>query len=643
MKVTLKKLVLHNFKGAADLTVDFADRTTIAGANATGKTRVFDAFTWLLFGKDSEDRKDFNIKTLNFLNEPLHRVDYSVSGVLSVDGRDETFERIYREKWVKKRGEEDQEFAGHETLYFINGVPQKMSEYQARVDSICREDLFKLLTNPMYFNNLPWAARRELLFEVAGKISDADVIGENHELMEFLDHLAGKSVKEFRTEMAFKKKKLNEVLQQIPSRTDEVVRAIQPDPDYAKVQTDIDKKVARIFQIDNLIASEAEKARLANHENEQKQSRIYELRRKINEIYATDKANAENAGFDLRQKKQRLEIGIKNLQSDTEGTRHRIENLKAQIAALVSENNGLRDDWTKVNESTLIFSDDEFICPACKRPFETDDIEAKKGEMTQRFNKSKTDKLEAITNIGKKNAAEVAEMTNEVVRLNVQVTANNQAIEKHRAELAEIVIPETPEIPLNPQITVLQDEIKTLEGQIKNIARADNSELLREKSELSGAIDQLKKSMNIKEQNDRLRERAAELAREQKELSQQIADLEKLEFQAEAYTKLKTYLTENKVNSLFKTVKFKMFNGLINGGSEETCETLINGVPYQDANNAARINSGIDIINVLSEHYQVHAPIFIDNSEAVNEILESDSQMVKLYVTTDKELKIKHN
>jgi len=643
MEILLKKLVLHNFKGAADLTIDFANRTTISGANATGKTRVFDAFTWLLFGKDSEDRKDFNIKTLNFLNEPLHRVDYSVSGVLSVDGRDETFERIYREKWVKKRGEEDQEFAGHETLYFINSVPQKMSEYQARVDSICREDLFKLLTNPMYFNNLPWAARRELLFGVAGQISDAEVVGENQELMEFLDHLAGKSVKEFRIEMAFKKKKLNEVLQQIPSRTDEVVRAIQPDIDYAKIQTEIDKKVTRVFQIDNLIASEAEKARQANHENEQKQSRIYELRRQINEIYATDKANAENAGFDLKQKKSRLEISIKNLQTDTDGIKHRIESLKAREDLLVLANNRLREDWTKVNESTLIFSDDEFICPACKRAFETDDIEAKKAEMTQRFNKSKTEKLESITNTGKANAADIADMTGEVARLSTQVTANNQTIEKHKSELAEIVIPENPQIPLNPQITVLQDEIKTLESQIGNIARADNSELIREKSELSGAIDQLKKSMNIKEQNDRFRERAAELAAQQKDLSQQIADLEKLEFQAEAYTKLKTFMTENKVNSLFKTVKFKMFNGLINGGSEETCETLIGGVPYQDANNAAKINSGIDIINVLSEHYQVYAPIFIDNSEAVNEILDSKSQMIKLYVTEDKELKINHN
>jgi hypothetical protein len=83
-----------------------------------------------------------------------------------------------------------------------------------------------------------------------------------------------------------------------------------------------------------------------------------------------------------------------------------------------------------------------------------------------------------------------------------------------------------------------------------------------------------------------------------------------------------------------------MFNSLINGGTEETCEALINGVPFPDANKAARINAGIDIINTLSRHYDVHAPIFIDNSEAVNDILRTDSQMIKLYVTKDKELKV---
>jgi hypothetical protein len=97
---------------------------------------------------------------------------------------------------------------------------------------------------------------------------------------------------------------------------------------------------------------------------------------------------------------------------------------------------------------------------------------------------------------------------------------------------------------------------------------------------------------------------------------------------------------EEKVNSLFTMVRFKMFSQQINGGLDETCEALIDGVPFSDANNAAKINAGIDIINAFSKHYDIHAPIFTDNAEAVNRLLKTESQTIKLYVTKDKELKI---
>ena len=51
-----------------------------------------------------------------------------------------------------------------------------------------------------------------------------------------------------------------------------------------------------------------------------------------------------------------------------------------------------------------------------------------------------------------------------------------------------------------------------------------------------------------------------------------------------------------------------------------------------DANNAAKINSGVEIINVLSEYYGVLAPIFIDNAEAVTKFTETKAQVIKLIV-----------
>ena len=117
-----------------------------------------------------------------------------------------------------------------------------------------------------------------------------------------------------------------------------------------------------------------------------------------------------------------------------------------------------------------------------------------------------------------------------------------------------------------------------------------------------------------------------------------MADIESQEFLCEEFIRTKVDMLEEKINKLFKNVKFKMFNTLINGGIEETCQTLINGVPYSDANNAAKINAGLEIINVISKHYQRSFPVFIDNRESVTKIIPTDCQIANLIVSE----KIKH-
>ena len=100
-------------------------------------------------------------------------------------------------------------------------------------------------------------------------------------------------------------------------------------------------------------------------------------------------------------------------------------------------------------------------------------------------------------------------------------------------------------------------------------------------------------------------------------------------------------MLENTINANFKMVEFKLFNELINGGIEETCEATVNGVPYASVNNAGKINAGLDIINALQKIYEVSAPIFIDNAEAVVDFLNNDAQLIKLYVSAeDKKLRI---
>ena len=127
---------------------------------------------------------------------------------------------------------------------------------------------------------------------------------------------------------------------------------------------------------------------------------------------------------------------------------------------------------------------------------------------------------------------------------------------------------------------------------------------------------------------------------QEKELAAEYEKAEKILDLCDEYTKLYTNLVSSRINDLFKNVDFTLFETQINGGIVETCEATVNGVPYSDVNNAGKINAGLDIINVLSEHIGINTPIFIDNAESVNELIEVKSQVIRLTVSTDKTLRI---
>ena len=104
MDIKLLTLKLQNFKGIKQLEINFEGKNTnIYGKNATGKTTIFDAFKWLFFDKDSNDRKDFNIKTLDSNNKPIHFLEHSVEAVLLIDGQDTIFKKVFQVIVIHKR------------------------------------------------------------------------------------------------------------------------------------------------------------------------------------------------------------------------------------------------------------------------------------------------------------------------------------------------------------------------------------------------------------------------------------------------------------------------------------------------------------------------------------------------------------
>lgn len=163
-KVVIKKIKIKNFRGIKDLEIQFNEReTTISGENNTGKSTIMNAFMWLLFGKDAQDRKDFNIKRL-VNGESIAKTEAEVTAVLDVSGEEVRLRRAFVERWTKPRGQTEEVFKGNETETSFNDVPMNVSEYQKRVGKIIDDAVFKMVTNPLYFANMKWEAQREHLF-----------------------------------------------------------------------------------------------------------------------------------------------------------------------------------------------------------------------------------------------------------------------------------------------------------------------------------------------------------------------------------------------------------------------------------------------------------------------------------------------
>ena len=287
----LMRLTLTNFKGIKSFTLEPQGQDCdVFGDNATGKTTLADAFMWLLFDKDSANRKDFQIKTLGPDGQPEHGLDHTVEAVLAMDdGKIITLKKTFREKWTKKRGESEKRFTGHQTEYWVNDVPVKAGEYQQHINGLIGEELFRLITNPMFFPSMHWEKQRAMLLAICGDMSDEMVIASDQDLAKLTDILNGHSVNDYRKIVAERIKKLNEEIAKIPIRIDELNRTLGKDKlqvvflngnvglneesDYSQIKAKLSDKKAELQEIEQQILS----ASSVNEAWREKQKRLSQL------------------------------------------------------------------------------------------------------------------------------------------------------------------------------------------------------------------------------------------------------------------------------------------------------------------------------------------------------------------------------
>jgi flagellar biosynthesis GTPase FlhF len=640
----LLKLSLKNFKGIKEFTLDTngGKNTNIYGDNGTGKTTIFDAFTWLLFDKDSSDRSKFDIQPLDKQGNVIHMIDTEVEGVLDIDGKTITLKKILREKWVKKRGEAESELKGTETLYYINDVPVKQSEYKAYINELIDESIFKMITNPLYFGLvLKWQDRRKVLLDMVGDVTNEDVISSRNDLKELAFLLNNTDIETLKKSIVARKKKLNDDIKAIPYRIDELNNTIQ---EFDFEALEFRKKFIQTA-IDNIEAKLADSSKI-DEEVLKDKKRLYELQSELMMIEQEAKNEVYKEYEQLNKELQNTLIELNTEKSRLAQQEILIENAEEEIERLKKENEELREKWREENKKELTFDENLFVCPVCKRPFEEADIEAKKEEMLKNFNFEKAETLKKITAQGKENNRKIEELKKKISEINVEeIQAKIIVLDKRAKDIKAKIDNFKPVINLdnNERYKGIKSEIETIENKLsKQYINTEKDELKKKLVELKKELEQVNSKLAYKEHNEKAKARIEELKKQERELARQIAELERQEFLAEEFIKAKVELLQSKIDSKFKYVKFKMFDIQVNGGIAETCEPMVNGVPFStNLNSGARINAGLDIINALCDYYNIQAPIFIDNKESITKLIETKSQVISLIVSErDKKLRV---
>lgn len=640
--IKIKRLALENFKCHRNLALDFdGGNASIYGDNATGKTSIYDALTWLLFGKDSHGNgeKNIEIKPLDANGEVRdHNAITAVEAVLMVDGEETTLRRTYQEVWTTKRGSSEATYDGNTSEYYIDGVPVKKYAFSEKVDALVSEDTFRMLTSVSHFaDGISWQDRREVLFRVANVVGDREIMLTDAKFSPLLDGMGKLSVDDYKKKLLSEKRCFVGAKTEIPARISECQKTI------ADVEG-MDFTAARA-KIETLSAEKAalESEMLSIERNTAAENKRMEIREAQLELTALEN---ENKAYRAQQI-----LGA----PDTAGIRRNLERLKAQhaakmrnldhekayVAQLDNDINSARERWIAVNGETFVGGS----CPTCGQALPaaqlkaaTDGFEAQKAkrlrEIEQTANASKDARTAAW--------ARIASAELEIADLESEITKEADALadaENHVVEVNDM--PDYRE-----KREAIQRRIDALNGELADImtdTTSARSKLLGQISEIKQEIESWSVYLGKESLLEYSRNRVQELQEDARNAAEKLDAIEGMLFLIDEYSRYKTQFVEDSINSMFRIARFRLFREQANGGVEDRCDVVYDGIPYINLNSGAKINVGIDIINTLSHAYGVTVPLFVDNAESVTNLEKSDCQIIRLVVSeNDKKLRCEY-
>ncbi|HDU1358330.1 TPA: AAA family ATPase [Staphylococcus pseudintermedius] len=643
MHLRLNKLTIENFAGIKKQCFEFnGHNSKIHGANGTGKTTIATALQWLLFDKGLDgSTKSFNPVPVDKNNNELYELIPTVEAEFTIDDHTLLLRKESRPKYTTNQKTNRKEYSRSRTKrQFINEEPVKISDYKSRIKDVIDEDVFKLITNPAAFNNLDWKKRREILFEIADPINNEDIINSNDELKGLSDLLNDHDIETKKKIVSDKIKQINKEIQDIPTRINQESKGLQEveplnDSELKQIESEIESLKQQKIEVKNGCKSIELKNKLAELEGELsrlKSNHNFEIDNKIHVL--TNEFNAEQST-------------VLNYTSKIRVHKQEIEHEEKRRKALLSDYKMIETNFKELQDKQFEYTATN-LCATCGQKLPADQIESVKQKAIEKFNKEKSADLEVLANKkdemlneGKKIKPVIEKIQSEIDKYQKYVEDASKKSEKIKKQIDKFKEKQT-DVTETEAYRAIVSEIEEIKQEQQNIQESISSTVLMIDEQINDLY--VKKSkfderLMIIESNKRSEQRIKDLRAKEDNLLDEKEECAHQLYQLNLFTTTKINMLTDNINEKFDMAEFKLFNQLVNGELEETCITLVEGVEYGGGlNNAARINVGLDIINTLCRHYNVTAPIFIDNAESVTDIIKTDAQQIQLIVSENSEL-----
>lgn len=651
MEIKFKKIRIRNFRGLVSFDANLEGRSVrISGANGLGKSSVADAITWVLFGKDSRRRTAFPIDPVDDAGRIIHNLDVSVELEMLIDGQPTTLRRRRQEKWVQKRGMTTEQLDGHQTTCYIDGRPLPSSDFSSHVDTIVKEELFRALTTPDYFPSLPMDQQYRLLVKIVGTRTLAEIAAKDEEAMKVVDELGQRSLDQYRQGLAYDLQRTRKEQELIPVRLSEVQGFIEQvkakGADGKTAQRHAKGIEEKLRQVTQEIDSMAGVVRAENARYNDQRAYIQQLRQQRAAI--EDRIEKQNR--EARTLHQSLVCKAKEEMEAAEERHTAAKTMlglhERRLKDLEQQLEDFRRRWEEVERLSFSWNAEEAVCPTCGQPLPQDQADQKRVEAEMRFNERKMQQQDALDEEGKKLAASKQRLQDLSAAAREEMATAERLMPEARERLskAEAEPIEQADYHDAADWQRLSSEIDQRMKELEQTTQAQEppqlAALRTEEQAYRKELRLLEQTIDRSKQIDEYVRREKELQKQRTTLSGDIARMQTRLEAAERLQLMEANDLQKRVNELFPSVRFRLSRELLNGREVGHCELSVDGVPYSGLSTSERINAGLELINALVRHYNIVAPIVIDNAEAVNKVTPTLGQQILLEVSPAKKLSI---